>query len=156
MKRRRFGALATAAFTGISGCTAAETRNFIRNRTDVVESEDWRVFNAGFDRIEWDGTDLVVHFEPNHGMDFFQVSHEYNRADYEVSLYSDEAPEFDGTVRVPFVELRQRSDREFPSQVFALSAYEGEYGSLSLVEEELGSVTFRVPDRVWNSRIIRG
>lgn len=156
MKRRRFAVLVASAIAGISGCTAADTRNFIRNQTDIDDGVNWRVFSAGFDRIEWDGSDLVVHFEPDHGMDFFQLSHEYNRGDYGVYLYSNKAPEFDGTVRIPFVGLHQESDRGFPTQVFSLSAYEGEYGSLPLVEEELGSVTFRVPDRVWNMKIIRG
>lgn len=156
MKRRRFAALLSTAIAGISGCTAADTRNFLRNRTDAGDGVDWRVFSAGFDRIEWDGSDLVVHFEADHGMDFFHLSHEYNRSDYETSLYSEEAPDFDGTVRIPFVELRQESDRNFPTQVFALTAYEGEYGPVSIIEDELGSVTFRVPDRVWNTTIIRG
>lgn len=156
MKRRRFAAIITSAIAAISGCTAADTRNFIRNQTDVDEGVNWRFFSAGFDRIEWKGTDLIVHFEADHTMDFFHLSHQYNRSDPEKQLYREEAPDFDGKVRIPFVQLREQSDRNFPTQEFALTAYKGDLGTVSIYEETIGSVTFRVPDSVWNAKIIRG
>lgn len=156
MKRRQFSAAVATSLLGVSGCTAEDTREYVRENYDVEEGEDFRAFTAGFDRVEWDDLDMIVHFREDHGMDLFGLLHEYDRVDSGDLLETFEAPKYGGTVRIPFVRLRDDNDREFPTPVFKLVAFQGIAERAHYLEERLGSVTVRIPDRVWGSGIIRG
>lgn len=93
------------------------------------------------------GETLRVKFEDDHQMDGFGLAHEY-RTEVDDWIGGWEAPNFGGDVDIDFFgELRDHADT-YPTRAFELIGYRGTTGIIGIVEEELGSGTIVVPERI--------
>lgn len=113
-----------------------------------TDGKSFGPLGPGFDSIEWINLNVLrVNFNEDHQMDFFTINHEF-REEYDDALYVEQAPDFGGEVDYPLIDEIQNSETVYPSRTFTLHGYQGQAGFISTIEEELGSVSFTIPESI--------
>ena len=148
MERRKFGTVALVF--GLAGCSE-QIPDSVPGAGGDSASTDGKSFgplSPGFESIEWINLNVLrVNFNEDHQMDFFTINHEY-RGEYDDAIYVEEAPDFGGQVDYPLIDEIQNSETVYPTRTFTLHAYQGESGFITSIEEDLGSVSFTVPETI--------
>jgi len=135
---------------GAIAATQPSIRKSVREKVESFTDDSYPTtkefrFSDNFVEAQWSvGPKLSVTTSAKGEMDGFGIFHEYADS-YEDALELYEAPKNGGELFIDFKNLLDNNEPPFPTRMFELWAYKGEFGSVNIIQEKVDSVKLGAP-----------